>query len=93
MYHCLNIVTEAEGSPSAVLIRGLQLLTPVTTVLNGPGKVCRLLGIDKTHNGLNLLEDATFYLKAGVAPHQFTATPRIGIRTGLDKLWRFVIKI
>ena len=24
LYHCLNIVTEAEGNPAAVLIRGLQ---------------------------------------------------------------------
>ena len=26
MYHCLNIVTEPEGHPSAVLIRGVKLL-------------------------------------------------------------------
>ena len=25
MYHCLNVVTDLEGVPSAVLIRALQL--------------------------------------------------------------------
>lgn len=28
MYHCLNFVTEAEGEPAAVLIRGAEPVTP-----------------------------------------------------------------
>src|ERR1700729_4260135 len=40
MYHCLNIVTEEEESPSAVLIRGLKLIKPDVAILNGPGKIC-----------------------------------------------------
>src|SRR3989344_7227500 len=39
MYHCLNIVTEKEGYPAAVLIRGCELA-------DGPGKTCRDLKID-----------------------------------------------
>ena len=40
MYHCLNIVTEKEGNPSAVLIRALDCEN-----CDGPGKLCRELKI------------------------------------------------
>jgi DNA-3-methyladenine glycosylase len=57
MYHCLNVVTDLEGVPSAVLIRALQLeslpdwINPKQTkkphlVAAGPGKLCRALKID-----------------------------------------------
>jgi len=59
MYHCLNIVTEEKNSPSAVLIRGLKL---PDIHLNGPGKVCKYLGITREHNGINLVTDNNFYL-------------------------------
>ncbi len=36
MYHCLNIVTEAENYPAAVLIRAVD-----ADGVNGPGKLCR----------------------------------------------------
>ncbi|KAM3096193.1 DNA-3-methyladenine glycosylase [Phormidesmis sp. 146-35] len=56
MYHCLNVVTDLDGIPSAVLIRALQLETiPVwcpaekpSRVGAGPGKLCRALKIDLT---------------------------------------------
>ncbi len=37
MYYCLNIVTETEGFPAAVLIRGLKLIEPLEANLGGPG--------------------------------------------------------
>lgn len=57
MYHCLNIVTDIDGLPSAVLIRAVQLETlPPWIVMTapaklhrvgaGPGKLCRALQID-----------------------------------------------
>jgi DNA-3-methyladenine glycosylase len=62
IYHCLNIVTDRDGVPSAVLIRALQLETiPVGTearetikphrIAAGPGKLCRALQIDLALNG------------------------------------------
>src|SRR3954469_10994490 len=62
MYHCLNIVTEEEGSASAVLIRGLKLISPTTKLLNGPGKLCRELSINKTHNNIDLISQEDFYV-------------------------------
>lgn len=86
MYYCLNIVTEPLGSPSAVLIRGLQL---PNIHLNGPGKICKYLGITKTHHGINLINHHSFYVTGkNIIPYQ--ATSRIGIKKGVDKLWRFV---
>lgn len=92
MYHCLNFVTEAEGFPAAVLIRGLKLLTPLQTHLNGPGKLCRHLGITKAENGIDLITDETFYLRdPKTPPPSFISTPRIGIKVGVEKPWRFVV--
>lgn len=93
MYYCLNIVTEEEGSASAVLIRGLKLVSPTVKLLNGPGKLCRELSIDKTHNNIDLITQNDFYIAKGDVVSEFDITPRIGIKTGLDKLWRFVAKI
>ncbi|NEN88994.1 MAG: DNA-3-methyladenine glycosylase [Okeania sp. SIO3H1] len=67
MYHCLNIVTDADGVPSVVLIRALQLESvpdwlweyipkqkskpKFSRLAAGPGKLCRLLDIDLSLNG------------------------------------------
>jgi DNA-3-methyladenine glycosylase len=56
MYHCLNVVTDLDGIPSAVLIRALQLETippgcppeRLSRIAAGPGKLCRALKIDLT---------------------------------------------
>ncbi len=89
MYYCLNIVTEEKNSPSAVLIRGLKL---PDINLNGPGKICKYLGITKEHNGINLVTDDNFYLTEGVINSvTYTSTARIGIKKAIDKQWRFLI--
>ncbi len=92
MYYCLNIVTQAEGEASAVLIRGLAL---PDVHLDGPGKICRHLGISKIHNGINVMESNEMYITEGikVAPSSIAATPRIGIRKAVDKPWRFLLTI
>ena len=87
MYHCLNFVTEPEGTAAAVLIRGLM---SDSVHLNGPGKLCRYLKITKDHNNIDLISNHSFFITdVGLKP-QFSCTPRIGIRQGQDKLWRFV---
>ncbi|AIK96652.1 DNA-3-methyladenine glycosylase [Candidatus Odyssella acanthamoebae] len=93
MYYCLNIVTEPEGEASAVLIRGLKLLTPPLTHLNGPGKLCRHLGITTRHNGIDLLSDPTFYVSEGIQDVDVNITPRIGIKKATEKPWRFVLTL
>ncbi len=88
VYYCLNIVTEEKGSPSAVLIRGIRL--PGIN-LDGPGKICRYLGLNNAHNGINVVTSNELYLTEGVKIEGFLATPRIGITKATDKKWRFVM--
>jgi DNA-3-methyladenine glycosylase len=66
VYHCVNVVTDRAGEPSAVLIRALEL-DPVTLdciprqprekiekVAAGPGKLCRAMQIDLDLYGTKL---------------------------------------
>lgn len=78
MHYCLNIVTEEEGCPSAVLIRGL-LLPHIH--LNGPGKICKFLNISKKEYGLNLLDHDHVYIAEGVQCGDIKTSPRIGIKS------------
>ncbi|XVN43052.1 MAG: DNA-3-methyladenine glycosylase [Candidatus Rickettsia vulgarisii] len=90
MYYCFNIVTERQGFPAAVLIRGAIKHLPSKILLNGPGKLCRDLGINKTHNGLDLTINQSFcVIDKGNSP-KFITTPRIGISKATDKLWRYL---
>src|SRR5207247_10399051 len=47
MYHCLNVVTEREEFPSAVLIRAIEI---DGELIDGPGRLCRALQIDRYLN-------------------------------------------
>ncbi len=89
MYFCFNVVTEAEQFPAAVLIRGIKLLSSPKK-LDGPGKLCRHLGITKEHNGIDLTCSEELYIEDSNFKPNFLATPRIGIKVAMDKLWRFV---
>ena len=92
MYHCLNIVTEQEGFPAAVLIRGVKLQTAPHTHLDGPGKLCRDMGITIADNKLDMVvSDRLYVLDLDNRP-DYDTTSRIGISQGQDKLWRFVVK-
>lgn len=93
MYHCLNFVTETEGMPAAVLIRGVRLLAPPYTHFDGPGKLCKALNITKdSHNRMDMIGNDRFSVYDTSLSPCYDATPRIGIRQGTDKLWRFVVK-
>ena len=106
MYFCLNAVTEADGLPGAVLIRALVPQEGIATlrarrggvspreVANGPGKLCRALGITGALNGVDLAAGAELFLEEGsaVLPEQVVATPRIGVRgneAARSRPWRF----
>lgn len=88
IYYCLNIVTEEENSPSAVLIRGL--ISPKVN-LDGPGKICRHLNINKNHNKIDLTSSNILYLTEGKDIKEYESTSRIGIKKAIDKQWRFLI--
>ena len=87
MYFCLNVVTEKEGFPAAVLIRGLLL--PDGVHLNGPGKLCRALGFSKEWSGVDIITHPSFYIEETKKHFHYEKTTRVGIKQGVDLLWRF----
>jgi len=67
---------------------------PDVDLANGPAKFCQAFGIDRRLNGEDLLGERLFIV-AGEHPAESSdiiATPRIGIRQGLDRNWRFFLK-
>jgi len=95
MHHCLNVVTEREGYPAAVLIRALEPLEgieemqerragrPVVQLTNGPARLCQALDVDRRFDGADLcMPDALLFLEEDAAvPDEAIATgPRIGVR-------------
>lgn len=94
MYWLLNIVTEGEGMPGAVLIRAIEPLEGLDIIqerrgrqprpnwTNGPGKLTRALDIDGQFNGSNICQPgAGLYLAPGlgVPPGAIQAGPRVGL--------------
>lgn len=105
MYFCFNVVTEADGTPGAVLVRALQPAAENGSAppdqpwprLDGPGKLCRALHIDRTWNGHDLTQPGHLFIAPGPpAPDSaVTTTPRINVRAdawGLAVPWRFVLR-
>ncbi|WP_039456411.1 DNA-3-methyladenine glycosylase [Candidatus Jidaibacter acanthamoebae] len=94
MYYCMNVVTEEEGSAAAVLIRGaLDISKPEQKLLNGPGKLCKNLSIDKTYNTLDIVENDRIYFLGSDLKYEIQSTPRIGISKAKDKPWRFIANL
>ena len=102
MYHCANIVTEKKNFPAAVLLRSVEPMNGKelmkkrrnkdSHLADGPGKLCIAMGMDKkSHNGADLCkgDDDCFVYDDGFRPKKIHSSPRIGIRNGLDKMWRF----
>ena len=85
MYHCLNVVTDRPDTPSAVLIRALQLSAFPThletkpgqkldRIAAGPGKLCRVLDIDTACSGQALHPSHNLWLEHRTDPFQQTLT-------------------
>jgi len=96
IYYLFNIVANIEGVPEAVLIRGAESLDNEKPRLDGPGKLTKSMGIDKNHNGLDLVKSRNIYLiDDGYICKEIISAKRINIDyAGEDKerLWRFFIK-
>lgn len=94
MYFMLNVVTEREGFPAAILIRAVEPLSGFPSgadfPANGPGKLCRSMEIDKRLNGISLRSSELSIVKPdGKQPKlDIRWSSRIGITAGADRLWR-----
>ena len=146
MYHCLNIVTEPEGCPAAVLIRSIKIVgqprilgiappslklrrtshpnlppseegrrrllripSPFfqkgeggggglqSSLIRGPGRVCRHFGIDKTFNEKPATKMTGLWIEdrgVVIRPESIQSGLRIGVDYAGDwknKPWRFYL--
>jgi len=98
MHWCFNAVTELEGRPGAVLVRGLEPLAgfdgPVR--LDGPARLCRALHITGAENGADLVTSALRILDAPAVPgREVERGPRIGVdyaKEWADRPLRFWVR-
>ena len=99
-----NIVTEVDGFPGAVLIRGLDPIEglerisqrrktrPRSEWTNGPARLCQALNIDKTHYGLDICtpESAIFVEKRPpISNSSVTYGPRVGLKN-VPEPWKSI---
>lgn len=107
MYNQFNVVAGPEGTANAVLIRSLEPVSGLETMMRrrkcenpanlttGPGKLCQALAVTRReHDGINLGGN-TVWISPGKGGYPFVARPRIGIDYAeeyKDKPWRFYIK-
>lgn len=98
MHYCLNIVTEKENYPSAVLIRGVAVEeNREKKIISGPGRICRYFGIDKTFNGTDVFGKNIWVEDGGlkISPRKILKSKRIGVdyaKYCKNYLWRFNIE-
>jgi len=98
MHSCFNVVTEPEGIPAAVLVRAVEPLEGIPSEVrtDGPGRLCRALGITRAQNRLDLLGSALFILDApGVSSRKVARGPRIGVEYAgpwAQKPYRYWVK-
>jgi DNA-3-methyladenine glycosylase len=85
MHHCVNITTGHEGDGQGVLIRSVLVPGIAAGLTTGPGRVCRVLGIDRSHGGHEAI------VHRGASPvAAFAVTPRIGVSRAADWPRRWV---
>jgi DNA-3-methyladenine glycosylase len=96
VHHCMNVVTECEGHASAVLLRAVEPVKNVEAKTNGPGLLCRAMGIDRRLNAHDLLSDDFFIAEPATAEKiSIVKRPRIGVdyaKHWAKRLLRFYIK-
>ena len=108
VHNLFNVVTEEKGTPAAVLVRALEPLdgvdlmvsrrsrggrvVPVTHLCRGPGNLTRALGIGLEYNRASLVGGRVTIVDRGTKVGPVSRGPRVGIRLGTDRPWRFWVK-
>ena len=97
MHQMLNVVTNKKNIPDAVLIRAIEPMNGIDTMLKrtgkadlnntltkGPGNVGKALGISKKYSGKNLLDDDIFIYydeESAVSEKMAGSSKRIGVES------------
>jgi DNA-3-methyladenine glycosylase len=106
-YNMLNLVTEKQDYPAAVLIRAVEPVSGIDLMkrrrevnklrdlASGPGKLCLAFAIDRSLNGADLCNGVLYVEDRSEPTPKFNATPRIGVGYAgkwKDKRYRFLIR-
>ena len=88
IHELLNVTTGTDGHPEAVLIRGVE-------GASGPGRVTKLLKIDRSFNRLQLTEENGLWLEDDGFFANTVSDKRVGIayanEKDREKPWRFIM--
>ena len=102
MHWMLNVVTEREGFPAAVLLRAIlpsegesrirrrRSGRPTRSLTNGPAKLCQALGVDRRLDGHDLCAPAAaLFIERGrpISNRHITRGPRVGLN-GVPEPWK-----
>lgn len=102
IHNLFNVVTEAHGSPAAILVRALEPaegievmrrrrgrgVRSVHDLCRGPGNLTVAMGITLKDNRLDLLGDRLFIEDRQLRLGPIAWGPRIGIAVGTEHPWR-----
>jgi DNA-3-methyladenine glycosylase len=102
----MNVVTRGRGEGSAVLLRAIEPLEGLEIMkrargrerlldlCSGPGKLAQALGVDRSHDGADLVRGTEVWIETGVPPlpDDVATSVRVGIRVGLEHRWRSFIR-
>ena len=78
MHNLMNIVSGLEGDPQAVLIRCCE-------GAEGPGRLTKALGIDRSHNGADILDCPDLWLEDDGKEVDIILDTRVGIAYAEEK--------
>ena len=110
MHHCVNVVCRLPDVPEAILLRALEPLdgealmrrrrglpdAPARRLCQGPGALCRAMGITRAENGTDLVRGRLRILDApGVPAREVARSPRIGVDYAGPHAahpWRFFVR-
>jgi DNA-3-methyladenine glycosylase len=103
-YWMLNFVTEKEGFPAAVLIRGIVPVEGLQRIAerragrppehwtDGPGKICIALAINRSQNDLDMSSpDSEIFVEPGnpISDSSVTIGPRVGLNS-VPEPWKSI---
>ena len=103
MHWCLNVVTDREDVPAAVLVRALEPVAGEATMAarrgrtrdlcSGPARLCQALGVTGALDG-HLLDRAPLRLipRKPVPSASIGRSPRIGVTRARDRELRFFLQ-
>ena len=107
MHWCANAVCGEEGEGVAVLLRAaapvdgveeMRALRPAakrdTDLLSGPAKLCQAFGLDRAHDGADLVtgdRGVLVYDDGTPPPRRPGNSTRIGLNAGAELPWRWYV--